>query len=118
MCESTKQFRTDHRLTVKKNRTIARITLALLTEKLSYLATLQTRQASSNHQGPHTYTLGWPTLHETKQQPNETAKYFENGITLVDDVETICLRNVFLTLFIHVHTEVIYNRSFLRQNND
>ncbi len=46
--------------------------------------------------------LGYPTKHDKKQR-----KYFENEITLGDDVKTILLRDIFFTLFIYMHAGII-----------
>ncbi len=42
----------------------------------------------------------------------KTQIHFENEVTKVDDVNIIWLPNVFLTLFMYVHTGIINNHSF------
>ncbi len=43
----------------------------------------------------------------TNTTPKWKLKYFENGITLVNDVKNIYLPSIILTLFMHVHIGIM-----------
>ncbi len=49
----------------------------------------------------HTYK------HAYKKEQQLKNEFYENGITLINDVHTILLHDVLLTLFMFVHTALV-----------
>ncbi len=63
------------------------------------------------------WTISLAQLAWTKTTPKCKLKYFENGITSMDSVQTIWLLNVILTIFIYFQTGTMKCQSLDRQKN-
>ncbi len=65
--------------------------------ELSEIKSVTTKESGeSNIMNSLLEILGWPTWHDTKQQPNKKHEFYRNGETVIYNVQSIWLGNAVL----------------------